>query len=130
MKKNILLIIIPVIVVLFIAIFLFYRFQAEPQEEIVECNQFVGGGFDIIFNTNGGNEISSIHGCIACSPDSYPDLPIPVKENSTFDGWYYDANFQNKVEGTSTLNITPKQSVGKNGCQTGYEDITLYAKWN
>lgn len=34
---------------------------------------------------------------IACSPDSYRELPIPVRDGYIFDGWYYDKDFTKKL---------------------------------
>lgn len=58
------------------------------------------------------------------------DLLIPTKEGYIFDGWYSDASLQNKIGDakTSSLNIT--QVFDTNACLIGYEDVTIYAKWN
>ena len=71
-----------------------------------------------------------MHICIACSPDSYEDLPIPIRDGYKFDGWYYDKEFKNPVEGTSSLDIKPIIITSKKEwCIIGYKDMTIYAKW-
>jgi len=93
-----------------------------------ECEMYTGGGFTLIYNTNSNEKINDVHICIACSPDSYEELPTPKKDGYIFDGWYYDKNFKSKVYGTSTMNINPKAKK-VDGCAVGYKDITIYAKW-
>lgn len=95
----------------------------------VKCEEFTGGSFDLVFETNGGNELNMLGVCIACSPDSYPELPIPTKKGYKFEGWYYDEELTNKVSAITTNEITPVEKLDKNGCRTGYEQIKLYAKW-
>ena len=93
------------------------------------CEPIIGGSFALNFETDSDQKIESMDICIACSPDSYSDLPIPVKEGYEFAGWYYDQNLQNKVNATNTLDITPIPKKEKE-CTIGYEDITIYANWN
>ena len=95
-----------------------------------KCISFSGGGFNIFFNTNGGDEVESIHVGIAVSPDSYQDLPIPVKDGFVFEGWYYDSKLTNKVNTISSRDISPIPKYDNNNCMIGYKDITLFAKWN
>ncbi len=71
-----------------------------------------------------------MHVCIACPPDSYEKLPIPEKDGYEFIGWYYDSKLTKKVEGESTLDVTPNSIKTKTGCAKGYKTRTLYAKWN
>ncbi len=120
--------------VLFLAVLLFIITGCgEKKEEQEPCYPITGGSFNIIFETNSDtSSIPSISVCIACSPDSYEDLPIIddyYKESSGwgFVGWYYDSELTKKVEGTSTLDIKPVPNDPK--CVTDYNDITLYAKW-
>ena len=123
MKKIIGIIVFLMLVILGIFLFVFNK-QKEP-----ECEYFTGGGFNIVFNTNGGEKLSPMDVCIACAPDTYNELPIPTKEGYKFDGWYYDKHFLRKVNVNSTLDITPvPKKDGK--CVVGYKDITLYAKWS
>ena len=63
----------------------------------------------IFFNTNGGNTISSI-----ITTDIIPDnLPIPVRNDDIFIGWYYDESLSDPVETNDILS----------------SNITLYASW-
>ena len=94
--------------------------------EIEECHSITGGGYNIIFDTDN----SSMHVCIACPPDTYENLPVPVKEGYIFDGWYYDSELTSKVEATTTFDIDPVPIYQKENCITGYKNITLHAKWN
>lgn len=94
-----------------------------------ECEEILGGGFNLVFNTNGGDKIDNIHVCIACSPDSYQDIPTPTKEGNLFLGWYLDKELTKELNATNTLDIIPVPKKDDNGCQTGYEDVVLYAKW-
>lgn len=45
----------------------------------------------------------------------YGDLPIPVKENYEFDGWFSDLSWNNKITSETIVNFS--------------ENMTLYAKW-
>lgn len=67
--------------------------------------------------------------CIACPPNSYEELKDAKKDGYVFLGWYYDSKFKNAVTATSSLDIEPQAKKDKKGCTIGYEDITLYAKW-
>ena len=63
----------------------------------------------IFFNTNGGNTIPSI-----ITTDIIPDnLPIPVRNDDIFIGWYYDESLSDPVESNDILS----------------SNITLYASW-
>lgn len=95
-----------------------------------ECLPFVGGMFELNYNTNGGNEIEMMHVCVACAPSSYEALPVPEKEGYNFLGWYYDEAFEKQVEGESTLNVEhTERNTDEYGCETTYKPVTLYAKW-
>ena len=64
--------------------------------------------YRIFYNTNGGNTIPSI------STDIIPDnLPIPVRNDDIFIGWYYDESLSDPVESNDILS----------------SNITLYASW-
>ncbi|MBR4261829.1 MAG: InlB B-repeat-containing protein [Bacilli bacterium] len=99
----------------------------SPEKE--ECNSIDGGSYNLIFNTNGGKEISSMNICIVCSPDSYKDIPTPVRDGYNFDGWYYDKELTNKIEFTSTKNFEVIPEYDNNKCIIGYKDIEIFAKW-
>jgi len=64
--------------------------------------------YRIFYNTNGGNTIPSI------TTDIIPDnLPIPVRNDDIFIGWYYDESLSDPVETNDILS----------------SNITLYASW-
>ena len=94
-----------------------------------KCVPFCGGAFNVFFNTNGGEEITNMHVGIACSPDSYLDLPTPKKEGYKFEGWYYDKEFREKVESRNSIDIKAELEYDKKGCPVGYKDRELFAKW-
>ena len=122
MKRTIL-IIVSVTVLIIIGTLIF------AASNISECEGISGGSFGLIYETNGGESLELSSVCIACPPDTYADLPVPVKEGYTFDGWYYDKKLTKKVDGTSTLDVEPNPVLVKDACITGYKDVTLYAKW-
>ena len=99
----------------------------SPEKE--ECNSIDGGSFNLIFNTNGGKEISSMNICIVCSPDSYKSIPTPVRDGYNFDGWYYDKELTKKIEFTSTKDFEVIPEYDNNKCIIGYKDIEIFAKW-
>ncbi len=66
--------------------------------------------FYISFDTNGGNQLERLE----CRTMQIPKLPIPVKENYVFEGWYQDKECSIPFEFTEIAE--PK-------------DFTLYAKW-
>lgn len=99
-------------------------------ENTDNCDNMTGGGYNIYFNTNSDRTINSMHVCIACSPDTYEKLPTPTKDGYIFSGWYYDKKLKNKVNVSSTIDISPIPDKDKTGCLIGYKDINLYAKWN
>ncbi len=94
-----------------------------------ECVFLDGGSYNLIFNTNGGKEISSINICIACSPDSYENIPTPTRDGYNFDGWYFDKELTKKIEFTSTKDFEIIPEYDKNKCIIGYIDIEIFAKW-
>ena len=100
--------------------------QKQKQKK---CSPITGGAYTLIFNTDGGKEIESMHICIACAPNTYQNLPVAEKEGYNFEGWYYDKELTKKVEVTNTkdIKIVP---IKEKKCITGYKDITLYANYS
>lgn len=95
-----------------------------------KCTPIDGGSFSLILNTNGGEQISNMSVCIACSPDSYENIPTPKRDGFNFDGWYYDKEFKNKISFTNTKDFKAVQEKDKKGCVIGYKNIEIFAKWN
>ena len=93
------------------------------------CLPFSGGSFHVNFVVNGGEELPNMLVGIACSPDSYLDLPIPVRDGYNFDGWYYDNEFTKKIDFTNSIDFKPISKFDNKKCQIGFEDIEIYAKW-
>ena len=95
-----------------------------------KCTLIDGGSFTLIFNTMGGEQISNMSVCIACSPDSYENIPTPKRDGFNFDGWYYDKDLKNKIDFTNTKDFKAVQEKDKKGCVIGYKNIEIFAKWN
>ena len=143
MLKKILIILISISIIGIISTVLIYHNTKETnrieqktknkkktkKEKTEKCIPFTGGSFTLIFNTDSDNKIDNMSVCIACSPDSYKDLPTSSKEGYTFEGWYYDKELTKKVESKNTKDIRPIPKKDKD-CIVGYEDINLYAKYN
>ena len=125
MKIRIIVIVFLIIIVVSGVSFFIYK-KIDKRNE---CEFFSGGSFNVIFNTNGGDEIPSMHVGIACSPDSYEDLPSPTREGYDFAGWYYDSDFKKKVDFTNSIDFIPIPEYDKNKCIIGHKDIEIYAKW-
>lgn len=79
-----------------------------------------GGGtgtrddYTLHYVTNGGNHLSSETKSSAWTKD-YEDLPIPVRDGYTFEGWYWDLRLTEPVTGDVKVDKTT---------------VTLYAKWS
>ena len=95
-----------------------------------KCSPFTGGSYTLKFETDGGTDLEDMTICIACSPDSYKDIPIPEKEGFTFDGWYSDKKLTKKIDFTNTKDIKAIPEYDDDDCMIGYKDITLYANWS
>lgn len=65
--------------------------------------------YNVNYNTNGGNTMSA-----TLDVNALPSpLPVPVKANHNFLGWYYDSELTIQAVGGATIN----------------DDVILYAKW-
>lgn len=79
-----------------------------------------GGGtgtrddYTLHYVTNGGNHLSSETKSSAWTKD-YEDLPTPVRDGYTFEGWYWDLRLTEPVTGDVKVDKTT---------------VTLYAKWS
>ena len=118
-------VIIAVLVLIIMIIGIIILIQKKKNNRYIPTS---GGAFTLYFETNGKEKIESMHICIAGSPDSYKDIPIP--KDDSFEGWYYDEDFKNKVEVISSKDIKPIPEKDAKGYCIGFKDITLYAKWN
>lgn len=81
----------------------------------------------LVYNTNGGNKLDNTSFCSACFHDS-DKLPIPVKADNEFEGWYYDEALTKKVETDNINEVKYTQEYDENKC-TKNTYVNLYAKW-
>ena len=70
--------------------------------------------YTLHYVTNGGNHLSSETKSSSWTKD-YEDLPTPVRDGYTFEGWYWDLRLTEPVTGDVKVNKTT---------------VTLYAKWS
>ena len=98
--------------------------------DICEAKQFVGGSYNVKYNTNGGNTISSVKVGVGAEPTQFGELPIPKKDGYTFAGWYYDSNFKEPVTAKYNAGVGKVEHYKEGNCEyVRYKDVTLYAKW-
>ena len=114
------------ILLVILLIFIFKGFKSTKDK----CDVFSGGGYDLLFETNGGKKVTFLDVCIGCPPDAYDTIPTTTRAGYKFAGWYYDKALTKKVEVTNTMDIPTKNKYDERGCHIGYQDITLYAKWD
>ncbi len=108
---------------------LYAKWTADYITDVIECKNLTGGGFKIIYNTNGGNKIEDANVCKGCGPSAYSNLPTPTKSDYIFAGWYYDSALTKKVTATSTRDVEEPGHYASNGCYIPDGKVTLYAKW-
>lgn len=123
--KMIILFLVVVLIVIVVSFFVYKKYLNNTNK----CVPLSGGSFHVNYVVNGGEELSSMVVGVACSPDSYEDLKVPVREGYTFDGWYYDKELTKKIEFTNSIDFKPIPKYDDNKCQIGFEDIEIYAKW-
>lgn len=58
------------------------------------------------------------------------NIDYNVSENKTFDGWYIDSSYTNKLTSLTTDKLTIIVKKDDNNCTIGYNDVYLYAKLN
>lgn len=80
----------------------------------VDPNPGTRDDYTLHYVTNGGKHLSSETKSSAWTKD-YEDLPIPVRDGYTFEGWYWDLRLTEPVTGDVKVNKTT---------------VTLYAKWS
>ena len=98
--------------------------------DICEAKQFVGGSYNVKYNTNGGNTISSVKVAVGAEQTQFGELPIPTKDGYTFAGWYYDSDFKEPVTAKYNAGVGKVEHYKDGNCEYArYKDVTLYAKW-
>ena len=80
----------------------------------VDPNPGTRDDYTLHYVTNGGNHLSSETKSSSWTKD-YEDLPIPVRDGYTFEGWYWDLRLTEPVTGDVKVDKTT---------------VTLYAKWS
>ena len=108
---------------------LYAKWTTDYITDVIECKNLTGGGFKIIYNTNGGNKIEDANVCKGCGPSAYSNLPTPTKSDYIFAGWYYDSALTKKVTATSTRDVEEPGHYDSNSCYIPDGKVTLYAKW-
>lgn len=81
-----------------------------PDEDVVITANFVVETFEINYNVD---EFTTHANPTSVTADDIINLADPIKSGYDFDGWYYDASFNNEVQGTisnlnNDLNLYPK----------------------
>ena len=72
--------------------------------------------YDLTFDVNGGDSLDASEATKKVTyDDKYGDLPEPTREGYTFQGWYTDDSFTDKISSTDDVKITSNK--------------TLIAKW-
>ena len=99
----------------------------KDSSSLTSCNNKINMEYKLIFDTVGGNSIESI--IVKYDSTSGEVLPVPTKDNSIFDGWYYDNSYNKKFETNEIKDIFAIEKKDSDDCIIGYEDIILYAKW-
>ena len=98
--------------------------------EAVVCEPLNNASVTISFVTNGGDSLPAQTVCVTCNTaGSNVKIPEVKKKKANFNGWYYDKNFKKKFSGADLTDIAKNPVYDDDGCQTGYSDVTLYAKW-
>ena len=69
--------------------------------------------FELHYVTNGGKHLS-VESEIRVWTKDYRDLPVPVREGYTFEGWYWDLRLTDRVTGDVKVDVPV---------------VVLYAKW-
>ena len=93
------------------------------------CVDVPDTSYTLNFETNSNDKIADIDVCIGCASETYEKLPIPTRKNYVFEGWYYDKNFVRPIQGETLEAISPVPNITDEGCNIGYKDMTIYAKW-
>ena len=105
-----------------------YKIKKLYQKSELTCVN--GSLFKVSFVTNGGNGIDEI--IVSDVAGNWQnELPIPTKNDSEFVGWYYDAELTKPVSVTKyeSLEYSNEKKYDNVGCQDGWADKKLYAKW-
>ena len=98
--------------------------------EAVVCEPLNNASVTITFETNGGDTVPTTTVCVTCNTaGSNVKIPEVKKKKANFNGWYYDKNFKKRFSGADLTDIAKNPKYDDNGCQIGYSDVTLYAKW-
>lgn len=82
-----------------------------------KCDDY-NDSYKITYETNGGDKIDT------ATVSGNKELTTPKRDGYIFDGWYTDSTFKNKVS-----SIIPTEKMNDT-CLAGYNDVTVYAKWN
>ncbi|MBQ8772308.1 MAG: InlB B-repeat-containing protein, partial [Clostridia bacterium] len=85
-----------------------------PKEDTTYYAHWNPNNYTVTFNANGGTTTTTSKTVTYAS--TYGDLPTPTRTGYTFIGWFTSSTGGNKIESTTTVEITANQ--------------TLYAQWS
>lgn len=92
--------------------------------------------YNLIFETNGGENIETIQLCPGCSTIGEKtnldyELPILKKESYEFDGWYADSNYEKKIDSLEEDYeiIDFIEDFDSDNCSLNTYTGKIYAKW-
>lgn len=85
--------------------------------------------FFVVFNNTDNSEVNKQEYCINCDLDKTIPKAFTQNPNVTFDGWYYDKDYKEKVEVDDATKLVLVPIKDENDCVTGFEDLNLYTKW-
>ena len=98
--------------------------------EEVECPKITNKEVTVRFVTNGGSSVPQKTICISCgSSATNVEIPETKRNKYIFNGWFYDKGLKNRFSGRDLTDIRLSPKYNDDGCETGYLDVTLYAKW-
>ncbi len=90
-------------------------------EAVTKTEEYCGG-FNVNYNPMNGNQVKQV---FIKTNDSYTTFEVPTRSGYNFVGWYYDANYNTKVNVTKVSQLSNSYKVPTNNCPT----VTLYARW-
>ena len=95
-----------------------FKFSLEtmPEHNITVYAKWIANEYEISFDVNSGSQLSEDEMTkTVVYNQTYGDMPIPVRSNYIFQGWFTEKSGGTEIGSTTQVQIT--------------KDITLYAQW-